>query len=260
MFVMYFPFVIAAGKLYKAVPPLYSIPDGRNKRKYFVDQMDIIKYNQKTFLQKHTLGISKNKPLSNKEISMLFLRNNDYVYFLEKSASTYAIDPNLLEMVLFHYVGNKNNFKFDKLKKEVTTAYRFMNVMKKDNSIVIEGTIDKYNCIICNDRFINDCRDILNIINSNEQLTYLLDSKKSAIYNIMKTYESSVPSLQRYKGLGEMPPEELGESTFSPQNRTMIQYSLDDAKALLKEIREYESDTKKILKTIKSIDRSDLTE
>jgi DNA gyrase/topoisomerase IV subunit B len=57
-----------------------------------------------------------------------------------------------------------------------------------------------------------------------------------------------------------MPPEELGESTFSPQNRTMIQYTLDDAKAVLKEIREYESDTKKILKTIKSIDRSDLTE
>jgi hypothetical protein len=52
----------------------------------------------------------------------------------------------------------------------------------------------------------------------------------------------------------------LGESTILPENRTLIQYSLDDAKALLKEIREYESDTKKILKTIKSVDRSDLTE
>ena len=260
MFVMYFPFVIAAGKLYKAVPPLYSIPDGRNKRRYFVDQLDIIKFNQKTFLQKHSLGISKNKSLTNKEISMLFLRNTDYVYFLEKCASTYAIDPNLLEMVLFHYVANKNSFKFDKLKKEISSVYRFMNVNKKSNTVVIDGTIDKYNCIICNERFINDCNDILNIINSNDQLVYLLDSKKTTIYNIMKTYESSIPSVQRYKGLGEMPPVELGESTILPENRTLIQYSLDDAKALLKEIREYESDTKKILKTIKSVDRSDLTE
>lgn len=258
MFVMYFPFVIAAGKLYKAVPPLYSIPD--NKRRYFVDQLDIIKFNQKTFLQKHSLGISKNKSLTNKEISMLFLRNTDYVYFLEKCASTYAIDPNLLEMVLFHYVANKNSFKFDKLKKEISSVYRFMNVNKKSNTVVIDGTIDKYNCIICNERFINDCNDILNIINSNDQLVYLLDSKKTTIYNIMKTYESSIPSVQRYKGLGEMPPVELGESTILPENRTLIQYSLDDAKALLKEIREYESDTKKILKTIKSVDRSDLTE
>ena len=260
MFVMYFPFVIAAGKLYKVVPPLYSIPDGKNKRKYFVDQMDIIKYNQKTFLQKHSLAYSKNKPLTNKEISLLFLRNADYIYFLEKSASTYAINPNLLELVLFHYVENKNSFKFDKLKKEISSVYRFMDTTKKEGTIVIEGTIEKYNCIICNERFINDCRDILNIINSNEQLLYLLDSKKATIYDIMKIYESSIPSLQRYKGLGEMPQKELAESTILPENRTIIQYTLDDAKAALKEIREYESDTKKILKTIKSVDRNDLTE
>ena len=76
----------------------------------------------------------------------------------------------------------------------------------------------------------------------------------------MKIYESSIPSLQRYKGLGEMPQKELAESTILPENRTIIQYTLDDAKAALKEIREYESDTKKILKTIKSVDRNDLTE
>ena len=84
---MYFPFVIAAGRLYKAIPPLYSIPDGKNKRKYFTDQMDIIKYNQKIFLQKHKIEYSKNKPLSNKDVSILFMRNSDYIYFLEKTAN-----------------------------------------------------------------------------------------------------------------------------------------------------------------------------
>lgn len=261
MFVMYFPFVIAAGKLYKSIPPLYSIPDGKNKRKYFVDQMDIIKYNQKIFLQKHTLSIGKNKPLSNKDISILFMKNSDYIYFLEKCAATFAVDPYLLQLVLYHYISNKKSFKYDKLKKEISSLYRFMEVKKQKDTIIVEGTIDKYNCIICNDRFINECKDILNIIESNKELSYLLDNRKNTLYDIMKVYDSTIPNgLQRYKGLGEMPREQLAESTVLPANRTMIQYTLDDAKQLLHDIREYESDTKKILATITSVDRSDLVE
>ena len=261
MFVMYFPFVIAAGKLYKSIPPLYSIPDGKNKRKYFVDQMDIVKYNQKVFLQKHSLNISKSKSLSNKDISILFMKNIDYIYFLEKSASTFAVDPYLLQIILFHYISNNKTFKFDKLKKEISSTYRFMDVKNQKGTIVIEGTIDKYNCIICNDRFIIGCKDIIDIIESNNELVYLLDGKKTSLYDIMKVYNSTIPNgLQRYKGLGEMPREQLAESTVLPANRTMIRYTLDDAKQLLHDIREYESDTKKILASISKIDRSDLVE
>lgn len=260
MFVMYFPFIIAAGKLYKAIPPLYSIPDGKNKRRYFVDQLDIIKYNQKVFLQKYTLSLNKTKSLSNKDVSLLFLQNVDYIYYLEKSASTYAVDPYLLQMVLFHYLTN-NGIKYDKLKKEITSTYRFMDVYKKKSLVIVEGTIDKYNCIICNERFINDCKEIISIMKSNKSFFYLLNNKKTSLYDIMKIYNSTTPNgMQRYKGLGEMPREQLAESTVLPDNRTLIQYTLDDAKALLHDIREYESDTKKILATIKHIDRNDLVE
>lgn len=259
MFIMYFPQMIEAGMVYKAVPPLFSIKVGK-KNKYFTEQIDIIKYIQKLFLQKYEMKTLKKAALANKDVTLFFMRNADYMYFLNRVSNTYAVEPYLLEILLNHYVTNNDKIVLAKLQKEIKSVYRFMDVRKVKDSYIIEGVIDKSNLIIMNNKFIEDCTELLEIIKSNDHLYYLINGEKKSIYQIMNLYDKISPSsIQRYKGLGEMDDDELAESTLYPgSDRTLIRYTMESAKEEIEIIREYESDSKKILSLVGKVTREEL--
>ena len=100
-FLMYMPELIKAGKVYRAVPPLFGISDRGGKTKYFTTKLDFTKYVQNLFAHIHTLADTSGRRLTSSETTNLFFKNIDYKDQLDFIANTFAVDPDLLESVLY---------------------------------------------------------------------------------------------------------------------------------------------------------------
>ena len=229
-FMMYMPGLIEGGYVYKAVPPLYGLRIGK-KTKYFQTKVDYIKYIQSIFSKNNRVEYVDGKVVPKEELSHI-------LYELERIANRYAVDPLLLESVI-----TLKDLPLKQLERSLKKIFRFLKVSVTNGVTTIEGPYNnKYQTLFLKDTLIEDCRNIIYIMNKNPVLTYKLNGEVVSLYGLMNTFDKSVPkNIERYKGLGEMDGPRLEESTVSPENRTLIQYTIEDFKKELDQIKYYES-------------------
>lgn len=244
-FLLYCPGLIQAGKLYGAVPPLYGVKV-HGKVRYFTEKIDFARYIQQQFSSQSNICGSNGIKLTNNECIDILYRNMDYTAELESVATTFAIDPYLLEICL-----NSRDMEYKKLKKYLESTYRFIKVSQENGVTLINGLIDsKYQTVTLNNKLLDSCKGLLKYID-NSPKTFILDGNKVSLYGLMKQFDSYKPSnITRFKGLGEMDPKQLAESTLWPDNRMLIRYNIEDVKAEIEAIRVIESNKYELLRDI----------
>ena len=251
LFLTHFRPLVEAGRVYIMVAPLYSIvigkdKKGKHKKRFFVDREDYNRYLEEKFSSAYTVGPSKNKTFTSKELGAILYANMDYIALLEPVARTYAVDPQLLE-----YLIRYREKPVSWLQKFFKPMYRFLDVTNENGKLLLDGLVgDQYYTVLCNEIFYNAAYHIMPFVDKSLD-TYYVNGEPMTLYKLMTLFNKFKPTgIQRYKGLGEMSVNDVAVSMIKPDQRTLLRLTSDDIKKDIQSIREVQSDLSSLLKDV----------
>ncbi len=239
--------VINKGYLYIAQPPLYKIKQG-NKEIYVKDEEEF----ERTILKK---GVEKIKCILNgKDIdNTTFEKDLERLREVEKflrELKRIGIDEDIGLALFIADIKNREGFEVkDKLEEAVKQIPkdRFETEIIKDRehnlySLRIyekeqKNSFVEINYEMCSqDDYLeaistfNAVRDYytkeLKIIDGTKEIK---DIKVKDLLKLINEKGKEGITIQRYKGLGEMNPEQLWETTMNPEKRRLLKVSIEDA-------------------------------
>ncbi|WP_373778776.1 DNA topoisomerase (ATP-hydrolyzing) subunit B [Glaesserella sp.] len=252
------PELIERGYVYIAQPPLYKVKKGKQE-KYIQDNDEMMQYELALALDGAALYVSENAPaLSGVALENLIVEYNGIQKLVERLARRY---PTALTNELIYQPALSAEFVKDEA--EVTAwNEKFVAVLneKEVSGSSYQGKVF-YNAerhtyepeiIIKTHGIDSTYRLDFNFITSSEygrmtklgsQLQGLLEptayvargERQQPITTFAEAIEWLVKesrkglTIQRYKGLGEMNPEQLWETTMDPVSRKMLQVTITDA-------------------------------
>ncbi len=270
MFLVYYKPLVAAGRVYAALPPLFGLKTKENAKlvteddylkymRYFTDKSDYIQYIYNTFLKHNNVHKWNNKPYSKQELLSILYDNYNYPEDIKIICDDFRAEPDVVEMMYKMIV---NNTPFSIIKKAVKQRYRFAELTKDNGIMVLEVTGgDHVQTIVFNNTTLSYWNSVLGkYIVPKMPEGYILNGKRVSLFELMTTFRQFTPAgLQRYKGLGEMEPVELKISTVHPDyNRTLLQYTPENMEAEIDAIRKMDSDLKGLLDEVEDIAGYDL--
>ena len=230
-FFRFFQPLITNGYLYIAQPPLYRYKKGK-KEIYLKDDkalselliniaIENFDIEDKESLKKFLLKISNYKILMHeleKRYSII-----DLIQFLIENDEYVTEDKKTLYTQIEKFLEHKN---YNILSKDITDEYIHLYIQTKNGleEILIDDNLLTNPIFKEAIRVFNQLKEEELIENENfkdknllkELLTIEKDAKKGAY-------------IQRYKGLGEMNPEQLWDTTMDKANRRLLKVSIEDA-------------------------------
>jgi DNA gyrase subunit B len=250
-FFRHFTELIERGYIYIAQPPLFRIKKGKSDI-YIDDEKKLERYLIKGSVEDVTVRNKvKGVDFSDKQLYAVMDRISSIKYLLERLERR-GYDKLLIQLLLDIGVSNKSIFQRAKSLEKISTALKKAGYEKSEvkedeeyggYELMVESALNfnanncrinwalisstEYQSLMRAEKSLEDFDHppflVLNKgestrINTKEELLdYLLNLGRKGLY------------IQRYKGLGEMNPEQLWETTMNPETRRLIKMTIEDA-------------------------------
>ncbi|MEN3013648.1 MAG: DNA topoisomerase (ATP-hydrolyzing) subunit B [Endomicrobiia bacterium] len=239
--------LIEKGYIYIACPPLFKVK--KDKKEFYVDTehqlQDIllkelsehitIKFSKKSFFpQQDKKSIYELlKIILNTATLMTRLKNKEVTeeelvgFYKNKKFPISVLTYNKQKKYIFtekEYRQTKEEFLKSTEGTEVEIIYYFKELWEFEN---LQKNIDKLKDFGLEDLLLNPDKQQVNLITDKKEQYQAKNLQEFA--NIINELSKRGFEIQRYKGLGEMNPEQLWETTMNPKTRKLLKVELEDA-------------------------------
>jgi len=245
------PEVVEKGYLYIAQPPLYRVKDGK-KEDYIKDDGSFNRYLlERATGQIEVLVKGTDVRLTGRKLAILLDKLSQYNYLRSKLTNR-GYQRALIDVLLHNKIRFKSTFEeMGKINavKEVMVAEGFKSpqITKDEEHNLFELSVTfphngqektsrinwdlissvEYKSLFTLHKEIGQLQNSPILISSKGKKTALNSGEELLQYILALGKEGLF--IQRYKGLGEMNPEQLWQTTMNPQTRTLLQVRIEDA-------------------------------
>jgi DNA gyrase subunit B len=248
--------IIERGHLYIAQPPLFKYKKGKIE-KYLKDEKSLEKFLISTALSGAEIKID-GETLPSEEINKLLNKTkafntllNSYDRHFDKDLLKKLIELGKLDVAnlkaknIMEALITELDVHFKALEQETMKKYTFSlaeDAAHESHSLLVEVTsVLKTKKFKIANHFV-DSTEYADLLNHYAGIKKHLNSKfeiktdkEEDHFNTLNDFVEHVIStgkqgayIQRYKGLGEMNPDQLWETTMNPENRTLMQVKIED--------------------------------
>ncbi len=248
------PELINDGYLYIAQPPLFRIGKGKNKI-YLKDEPELNNHILKRVCDKKSIKTGKEDYLLSEHELYIFICNlSEYFENISKLEQG-GIKQGLIEILIREGVKDKKFLqnKEEMIKLKTVLSEKGYNIglfsfnderqvfeiniesskNKKSNPIKIGRSLiysENYQkCLIIAEKIFKFDNPPFTVFNKENKKDSVSIEDKTGLLNYMLEEGKKGIEIQRYKGLGEMNPDQLWETTMNPDKRILLQVNIEDS-------------------------------
>lgn len=221
--------LIENGHIYIAQPPLYRFKKGK-KEIYLKDERALSEYLIENGIENFSF-----EGIGNKELLEILKFISAYRSVLKELEKRYS----MIEVIRFlienrDYVGLEFSALSEKIEEYLgSIECNILNKIVSENEILfyVQTKAGLVELVLNEDLFTDKYFEEAYYIYSKIQERDLAFLQNKDLLEVLESIEESAKKgayIQRYKGLGEMNPEQLWETTMTPQNRTLLRVKLED--------------------------------